>query len=111
MISRETLAERARLDRIKRMERSLEKSKKAFDKMAKALTEYENAQGDFKKLCDYYQSKWMEDYEADEQGLLPKDLKRGVLSEDAVYDLMTENHDLTARMLKVIAKNVEEHRG
>ena len=26
----------------------------------------------------------------DEKGLIPKDLKRGVLSEDALYDLLAE---------------------
>jgi len=37
----------------------------------------------------YYTSgQWREDYEADEQGLLPEDLKRGVLSQDALYDLL-----------------------
>jgi hypothetical protein len=40
-------------------------------------------------LEDYYTSgQWLEDYEADEQGLLPDDLKRGVLSQDALYDLL-----------------------
>lgn len=38
----------------------------------------------------YFGPLWRQDYEADEQGLLPADLKRGVLSEDAVYDLFTE---------------------
>jgi hypothetical protein len=33
--------------------------------------------------------QWMKDYEADERGELPADLKRGVLSEDALYDLLT----------------------
>lgn len=42
-------------------------------------------------LDDYYTSgQWLADYEADEQGLLPHDLKRGVLSQDALYDLLTE---------------------
>ena len=42
-------------------------------------------------LDDYYTSgQWRADYEADEQGLLPDDLKRGVLSQDALYDLLTE---------------------
>ena len=31
-----------------------------------------------------------EDYEADERGELPPDLKRGVLSQDALYDLLEE---------------------
>lgn len=40
-------------------------------------------------LEDYYTSgQWLDDYEADEQGLLPADLKRGVLSQDALYDLL-----------------------
>ena len=40
-------------------------------------------------LEDYYTSgQWLKDYEADEQGLLPDDLKRGVLSQDALYDIL-----------------------
>ena len=40
-------------------------------------------------LEDYYTSGlWLEDYEADERGELPLDLKRGVLSQDALYDLL-----------------------
>ena len=39
----------------------------------------------------YYTSGgWQEDYEADERGDLPPDLKRGVLSQDALYDLLEE---------------------
>ena len=42
-------------------------------------------------LEEYYTSgEWRNDYEADEAGLLPSDLKRGVLSQDGVYDLLTE---------------------
>ena len=32
----------------------------------------------------------MQDYQMDERGELPKGLKRGVLSEDGVYHLLTE---------------------
>ena len=44
------------------------------------------------RLLDaYYTSgEWREDYEADERGELPPDLKRGVLSQDALYDLLEE---------------------
>ncbi len=34
--------------------------------------------------------EWQEDYEADERGELPPDLKRGVLAQDALYDLLEE---------------------
>lgn len=49
-------------------------------------------QGKIKLLNDYYTSReWLHDYELDEQGLLPPGLKRGVLSQDAVYDLLEEH--------------------
>ena len=41
------------------------------------------------ELVRYYESsQWLRDYELDEQGLLPPDLKRGVLSQDGVYNLL-----------------------
>ena len=41
------------------------------------------------QLSDYYGSpEWKRDYAADEAGLLPSDLKRGVLSEDGIYNLL-----------------------
>jgi len=42
-------------------------------------------------LTRYYQGgQWLQDYELDEKGLLPCGLKRGVLSQDAVFDLLDE---------------------
>ena len=41
-------------------------------------------------LAEYYDSGlWLSDYEADERGEIPKDLKRGVLSQDGLYDLLS----------------------
>ena len=43
------------------------------------------------QLSDYYGSPaWKRDFAADEAGLFPKDLKRGVLSEDGVYNLLEQ---------------------
>ena len=43
----------------------------------------------YRRLAEYYEGgQWMHDYALDEKKLLPCDLKRGVLSEDAVYDLL-----------------------
>ena len=44
------------------------------------------------ELSAYYISDaWKRDFAADEAGLLPKDLKRGVLSEDGIYNLLEES--------------------
>ena len=43
------------------------------------------------ELLRYYEGgQWLLDYRADERGELPRDLKRGVLSEDGVWNLLTE---------------------
>lgn len=40
-------------------------------------------------LLQYYENgQWMKDYEADERGLIPKNIKRGVLSQDGLYDFL-----------------------
>ena len=45
----------------------------------------------YKALKEYMDSGlWLEDYEADERGELPPELKRGVLSQDGLYDLLQD---------------------
>ena len=45
---------------------------------------------DLEILAEYYDSGlWLSDYEADERGEIPKNLKRGVLSQDGLYDLLS----------------------
>ena len=40
-------------------------------------------------LAEYYTSdEWKQDFADDEAGRLPKDLKRGVLSEDGLWNLL-----------------------
>jgi hypothetical protein len=42
-------------------------------------------------LISYYENgEWLRDYEMDECSLLPKDLKRGILAQDAVYDFLEQ---------------------
>lgn len=76
-----------RIDRITEMEA-------AFDRVADALHSdlplSPATRADVKKLENYYSSDWLADFEADEKGDLPRNLKRGVLSEDALYDLLSE---------------------
>ena len=56
---------------------------------------YESVLPDLKELEAYYTSpEWKEDYEADKAGLLPDGLKRGVLSQDGISDLLDRFRDL-----------------
>lgn len=96
------------IERIERMERFLDESAEAVHALSSALERYETVQQSLKKLSDYYGSTlWMKDFEDDEAGKLPADLKRGVLSEDAVYDLLTEHHALVLRMSRAVTKSID----
>ena len=42
-------------------------------------------------LKSYYQNGlWLQDYESDERGELPRGLKRGILSQDALYNFLSD---------------------
>ena len=46
-------------------------------------------------LTNYMDSgQWLADYEADERGELPADLKRGVLSQDGLYNMICEIEEM-----------------
>ena len=56
-----------------------------------ALNALEDAEEDMRVLTAYYVSgQWLRDYELDEAGRLPPDLKRGVLSEDGLWNLLND---------------------
>ena len=96
------------IERIQEMESCLDASEKAIGELSEALSAFEEAQPKYRKLSDYYGGDlWMQDYEDDEAGKLPRDLKRGVLSQDAVYDLLTEYRELMIRMLRLVTDALE----
>ncbi len=50
---------------------------------------------DLRALEAYYESPlWRMDYESDEAGQIPEQVKRGILSEDAIYDVLTTYEEL-----------------
>ena len=80
-----------RIERITHMENLLDKSTEVIARLEQALEDFAALQPDVAELEAYYTSpQWRKDFEADEAGKLPKDLKRGVLSEDGIYDLLTD---------------------
>ena len=96
-------------ERIKKMESYLDEAGAAIAELAEAMDRYEKTESKDYKLEDYYGSKkWMDDFEADEAGKLPDGLKRGVLSEDAVYDLITDHRALMARLQRAVLRCMEE---
>ena len=87
------------LARIRLMERRLNRATAAVKRLEAALDKWEDAQEAIAALEEYYGSDlWKQDLADDEVGRLPADLKRGVLSEDGIWNLLTDARDLTTRL-------------
>ena len=75
----------ADIERIRRMERLYDELRACMDCRMKDSLAMEKAQA----LEAYYTGgQWLADYERDERGEWPSDLKRGVLSQDGIDDLL-----------------------
>ncbi len=77
------------------MEGILNRATQRMDILEKAIAEFENIQDEIKKLEAYYTSpQWKEDFATDEKGKFPQKLKRGILSEDGIYNMLERNKEL-----------------
>lgn len=80
---------REAVERISLMEACFDLLQRTEKENTVALREDPEVRAMLQALTQYYESgQWLRDYELDEKGLLPRDLKRGVLSQDAVYHFL-----------------------
>ena len=87
-------------NRIRKMEQLFDLAKEAMEEPMISLETYEKVQEAVAVLSEYYGSKeWKQDYADDEAGLLPKDLKRGVLSEDGIWNLLSDCQETKTRTI------------
>ena len=91
-----------RIDRISHMEALMDKSVEVIARLEQAIEDFDAIQPDIAELETYYtSSQWRKDFEADEAGKLPKDLKRGVLSEDGIWNVLEDYK----RLKEVVCEN------
>lgn len=97
------------IERIQEMETILQEAKPVLARLDDALEDYSALRERLRTLARYYGSAdWRADFAMDEAGLLPKDLRRGVLSEDEVYDLLAEEEEIRGRMRTLLNTETEE---
>ncbi len=93
------------IERIEAMEALLRRAKAAVEALSPALEEYARAREDIRALERYYGGEdWNRDFDDDRAGKFPPTLRRGVLSEDGVYDLLTDDRELVERMREIAAE-------
>lgn len=91
------------IERIQYFETILDEAEIVVKDLTVALENYDKVKDKIKELEAYYESReWRKDYEDDEQGKLPGDLKRGILSEDAVYNLLADHDAIRVQLGEIL---------
>jgi len=93
IIREDSICELLQIERIKWMEQRFNNALAAIkDGSAVSLNAVKE---DIAELSKYYGSElWKLDFAADEAGNLPPDLKRGVLSEDGIWNLLSDYREI-----------------
>lgn len=88
------------IERITQMEQRLERATAVIEAMEAAIEQYKAVRDDIASLDAYLGSpEWYADRDDDEAGRLPKELKRGVLSEDAIWNLLERHSEVQKQIL------------
>ena len=86
------------IERINKMESYLNECVSATENLSASVDRMDRLKDRMTELFDYYGSEdWYNDREAD----LPEDVSAGVLSEDLVYDEITDIRDVAFQMLEL----------
>ena len=82
-------------EHICEMENILDRATQKMDELERSMAAFEELQPEIKKLEAYYTSQqWKDDLAMDEAGFLPENLKRGVLSQDGIWNMLERNREL-----------------
>lgn len=88
------------VERVRQMEQYMDEVSKALQNAPDKLKNSAELCKKVAALTNYLDGgQWLADYEADERGELPKDLKRGVLSQDGLYNLICEVEELQRELI------------
>lgn len=89
-------------EHITEMETILDNHNNKIKELNESLDYLTDNMDAFNKLIAYYYSDLREaDLKDEQDGLIEEGLKRGVLSEDAIYNLMSEYHSSCIKMLEL----------
>lgn len=78
-------------------------------KINNILDELEENREDFDKLVEYYYSdQFQKDYDDSNQGKIDSSINQGILTEDAIYDLMGDDYYLALRFLDLANKMIQQ---
>lgn len=84
-----------RLENIRQMEEIANQTEAFISEAELLLEKWSALLPKIQKMEDYYASRlWREDYEASNNGEIPAGMPHGVLSEDWLYNLLSEHSEI-----------------
>ena len=90
------------IERITKNEDRFDKILESVKELELALYNFKNIKKDLSQLTRYYESKnWIKDKEALENNKIPR-VKAGVLSEDGVWNMLSDIDSIISDMKKII---------
>ncbi|WP_282920293.1 DUF4298 domain-containing protein [Ignavigranum ruoffiae] len=93
-----------RIEWIEYMESVKDRRWQLVKTLDQALSQLVESEEDYQRLLDYYGSQeFRQDMDDSNQGIIPAEVKQGVLSEDEVFNLVGANYDLSVRLIEVAA--------
>ncbi len=94
---------------LKKHTKTYEKYGELLEKINNILDELEENREGFDKLVEYYYSEqFQKDYDDSNQGKIDSDINQGILTEDAIYDLMGDDYYLALRFLDLANKMIQQ---
>ena len=91
LMVKDTIMQQRAIDRVCEMEAYFDKILAAMEEDPDMVKKDTSVKEMLDRLLQYYEGGlWMKDYEYDEKGMFPADLKRGVLSQDGLYNLLRD---------------------
>lgn len=95
-------------DHLKNYNLAYKNHKDIIDRLNKLLDEFEVERKDFEKLIDYYYSdEFRKDFDDSNNYKIDKDIDQTILTEDAIYDLMGDDYNLSLRLLDLANKMIQ----
>ena len=93
---------------LKKHTATYEKYGKLIEKINTILDELEENREDYDKLVEYYYSEqFRKDYDDSNEGKIDSSINQGILTEDAIYDLMGDDYYLALRFLDLANKMIQ----
>ena len=91
-------------DNIDRMSKILLERQEILDKLESVLDELDEKNDEFQAIKEYFSSEQrMKDIDADEKGEIPESINRAALTQDELYNMLEDNHDVAVHMIESAA--------